>query len=39
MKKIVMLGLMVAAISGCSTAQKNETEKPTLGMANPASKW
>ncbi|WEI04513.1 I78 family peptidase inhibitor [Acinetobacter johnsonii] len=39
MKKIVMLGLMVAAISGCSTAQKNETEKPTLGMANPASTY
>ncbi len=34
-----MLGLMVAAISGCSTAQKNETEKPTLGMANPASTY
>lgn len=39
MKKILMLGLMVAAISGCSTAQKNETEKPTLGMANPASTY
>lgn len=37
MKKIVIFGFIVAALSGCSTAQKNEAEKPTLGMANPAS--
>ena len=37
MKKIVMLGLIMAALSGCSTAQKSETVKPNVGMANPAS--
>ena len=37
MKKIVMLGLLAVAISGCSTAQKNDAEKPNIGLANPAS--
>ncbi|AXY59828.1 I78 family peptidase inhibitor [Acinetobacter sp. WCHAc010052] len=38
MKKFVMLGLMIAAVSGCSTVQKSE-DKPALGMANPASTY
>ena len=37
MKKIVMLGLIMAALSGCSSAQKSETVRPNVGMANPAS--
>lgn len=37
MKKIVMLGLLAVTISGCSTAQKNDAEKPNIGLANPAS--
>lgn len=32
-----MLGLIMAALSGCSTAQKSETVRPNVGMANPAS--
>ncbi|MFH7807925.1 I78 family peptidase inhibitor [Acinetobacter sp. BSP-153] len=39
MKKTVMFGLIVAALSGCSTAQKNDAEKPNIGMANPASTY
>lgn len=39
MKKLILLGAVVASIAGCSTAQQTELNPPKIGMANPASQY